>query len=222
MLYPKSIKPAIKTGEFSMWQNYIAIGDSVTAGTGDPVQGMEMHGWTDGLADWLATQNPGFTYTNLGWAGSTTRDVLRNQLPLVLEGQPDLVSVTTGANDARDPAWTLNAFTREFNALLQPIADQGTVILTMTYPGLRLVIPRGWNNLHVQWQLYFERMKDTNAVIRNISAHLDACLLDLENSAQAQDPSHISTDLIHPNALGHKFAGEVAIQILSKRIDLKI
>lgn len=103
-----------------MFCAYMAFGDSVTAGMGDPVKGIETRAWADWVADLLATLVPKFSYTNLGRAGSTTRDVLREQLPLVLDRKPDLVSVTTGANDARSPAWSIDTFFQEYSDLLSP------------------------------------------------------------------------------------------------------
>jgi len=202
-----------------MWQNYIAMGDSVTAGVGDPVAGIEMRGWTDWLADSMKALLPDFTYINLGRAGSTTGNVLREQLPLILERMPDLVSVTTGANDARFPTWSIETFSRDFNTLLQPVADQGTIILTMTYPYINTEIEKGSKEIPREWQLYFLRLKDTNSIIREVSAKLDACLLDLENYAPAYNPAHISSDMVHPNAPGHKVAGEAAFHLLVGRFD---
>lgn len=92
----------------------------------------------------------------------------------------------------------------------------------MAYPDLITSNVKRGNQVSKQWQLYFQRMQDINAVIREVSAKVDACLLDLENYAPAQDPTHISTDRVHPNALGHKLAGDAALQLLIERYELDL
>ncbi len=203
-----------------MWKKFIAFGDSVTAGVGDSVPGMEMRGWADWVADHLSSLEPTFSYTNLGKRGYTTVDVLQNQLAAVLKENPDVVSITTGGNDARLPEWNADTFMKNYEEVLQPLVNNGVSIITLAYPDLRTAISQSGNEIPRSWRLYFQRMKTTNAIIREVSQRFGACLLDFEEFEPAQNPANISKDLVHPNARGYKFAGETAIQILQEKFNL--
>lgn len=203
-----------------MWQTYVAMGDSLTQGYGDGVAGVELRSWTDWIADALAALDPAFTYRNLGWVGSITTDVLRTQAPLALEIAPDLVSVTAGANDTQLPTWSADSFAHDFEQLLRPFAEQGVTLVTMTYPDLRAPIAQTGRGGPSIWGLYFQRMAATNGVIRQVSRQLKACLLDFESFAPLQNSAYISSDLVHPNALGYKQVAQSALKILAERFDL--
>ena len=205
-----------------MWKKYIAFGDSVTAGIGDPVPSIEMKGWTDRVAEFLTAHHSLLSYVNLAHRGSTTVDALHNRLPDVLDAKPDLISFTVGANDARLPKWSIESFAEEFEQILELFATQGTTIITMAYPDLRPAILKSGNEIPKGWRLYFRRMKDTNAVIRKLSESYDACFLDFEAFEAAQDPVNISDDLVHPNAMGYKLAADVAYQTLTEKFALSV
>src|SRR3954451_10454058 len=75
---------------------FVALGDSLTEGGGDPV-GDAWRGWAALLADGLA-EDP-VKFTNLAVSGAQTRDVRDRQTRAGLEVRPDLVSVVIGVND---------------------------------------------------------------------------------------------------------------------------
>lgn len=73
---------------------YAVMGDSTAAGQGaDYDQGIAARS-----AKHLAKNQP-VTMVNFGRSGAKTADVLQNQLPEAVKVQPDLVLVSTGAND---------------------------------------------------------------------------------------------------------------------------
>lgn len=205
-----------------MWQKYIAFGDSVTAGVGDPVDRVEMQSWTDWVAESLRVVNPALIYLNKGQAGSTASHVLREQLPEVRAAKPDLVSITVGANDVRSSKWQVESFSRDLVEILQPFSGLGTTIIMMTYPDLRPAIVKSGTEIPMSLILHFQRLEAVNAAIREVSQRFNACLLDFERFAPAQNPAHISSDLVHPNALGHKYTANAALDILAERFDLAL
>ncbi len=203
-----------------MWHTYVALGDSLTQGYGDPVAGVELRSWTDWLAEALAPLEPDFTYRNVGLVGSGTTDILRRQVPPALAAGPDLVSITTGANDTQMPGWSADAFAQDFERLLRAVAGPGVTLLTMTYPDFRAALPPGRQPSFSPWQLYLQRMAAVNASIRRVSHQVGACLLDFETFASARNPACASSDLVHPNALGYKQTAEAALRLLAERFDL--
>lgn len=203
-----------------MWQTYVALGDSVTQGYGDGAAGVELRSWTDWVAEALASLDPAFTYRNLGLVGSTTTDVLRTQAPLALSATPDLVSITAGANDTLSPAWSADSFAQDFERLLRLFAEPEITLITVTYPDLRPTLAHNGRRLPAIWQRYFRRITTVNRIIRQVSHQFKACLLDFESFAPLQNLAYISSDLVHPNALGYQQAAQAALQILAERFDL--
>jgi lysophospholipase L1-like esterase len=87
------------------WPVYVALGDSLTAGRDDPGPGGGRIGWARRLAGLLTTRTSvPCTLTNLATDGAGVAAVLERQLPALAGIGPDLVSVTVGMNDIRDPA----------------------------------------------------------------------------------------------------------------------
>src|SRR2546430_17128628 len=82
---------------------YVAIGDSLTEGIGDPGPAGEHRGWADRFAEILAQTQPGLTYANLAIRGKTSTQIRAEQLGPALALNPDLVTVTAGQEDAGRP-----------------------------------------------------------------------------------------------------------------------
>jgi len=71
---------------------FVALGDSITVGMGDPVPG---RGWAALLAGAL----PEPEVHNLARLGALAADVERVQLPAAMTLRPDVASVVVGIND---------------------------------------------------------------------------------------------------------------------------
>jgi len=78
--------------------NYVALGDSLTAGQG------ARRGYVERLYERLAREHPGAVRHNLASSGATTADVLRVQLPRVAKLRPTLVTLAIGTNDLTEGA----------------------------------------------------------------------------------------------------------------------
>jgi lysophospholipase L1-like esterase len=202
-----------------MWTAYLAIGDSVSEGVGDDVGDVRCRSWTDWVAEGLTTMAPGLRYRNVAYRGATAADVLCIQVPAIEAFAPDLVSVTVGANDARDPEWTTDAFASELAAILGSVAEAGAQAITATYADVRDTLARAGQEIPDAWRLYFGRMHSVNEVIREVGARFDACLLDMESS-EAGDMRYLSRDLTHPNALAYRLLGQTALGALAARFEL--
>jgi lysophospholipase L1-like esterase len=79
------------------WRRYVAIGDSLTEGLGDPVQGYPNVSWAEGPAQALKRLHRDFEFLNLGKRYLTARQVRETQLQPALDFEPDLATVLAGA-----------------------------------------------------------------------------------------------------------------------------
>jgi lysophospholipase L1-like esterase len=79
--------------------DYVALGDSYSAGVGAPGQsGLCLRGSSGYPAQWARRSRPA-SYRNVACSGAVTGDVQRFQVPY-LSKTTDLVSITIGGNDA--------------------------------------------------------------------------------------------------------------------------
>lgn len=198
-----------------MWHAYLALGDSVTAGFGSPAAGLACRSWTDLVADDLATRSNAFRYANLGAVGATSETLLRNQLARIRSFVPDLVSVTVGANDARSLTWNAGTFAERFDHIIGSASTAGVIVLCVTYPDITIALDRIGRRPRLWWRPALRRLRGVNAIIRDVARAHGASLLDLERSAAAVDPRHLSGDLTHPNALGYRWVSHVALGLLN-------
>lgn len=199
-----------------MWSRYLAIGDSVTEGVGDDVVDLKCRSWAEWFAEGLRASIPDLEYRNVASRGATAADVLRDQTGEIRTFRPDLVSVTIGGNDARVPEWTANGFRSEFASILDAATAAGARVITGTYPDIESTIHQAGGEIRPSWRLYFERMHEVNEVIRAVSAEHDAYLMDMEHS-EVCDARCISRDFTHPNALGYRTVGKIALDTVTAR-----
>src|ERR1041384_4345200 len=125
------------------WPRYVALGDSLTAGRDDIGAG----GVRIGGAGRLGGMGGGragvpCALTNLARDGASVEAVLAWQLPslepatAVEAWRPDLVSVTVGMNDIRDPGFEPGRFAAAVGTLLDGLAGTGATVLTCTLPDI--------------------------------------------------------------------------------------
>src|ERR1700684_305760 len=74
---------------------FVALGDSITVGMGDPAPGGGWRGWAALLAATLDQPD----VHNLGTLGALAAGVGRLQLPAALAARPDVASVVVRIND---------------------------------------------------------------------------------------------------------------------------
>ena len=219
---------------------YVAIGDSLTQGYGDPVAGERSCSWTDWVARGLAERDlrlrgpqergprslggqeqdtgqpgPAPAYRNLGQVGTSTRDLLYGQLPRALAYQPVLVTVTSGANDLLDPRWSASGFRRDLVAVLERLVEAGAVAVAVTYPFAAEAIAAPGRPPNV-WEPVLRGLPQVNEVIREASSEVGARLLDFETvlaagGSASGPPATMSSDLVHPNARGYRLLGAWAL-----------
>ncbi len=100
---------------------YVAIGDSLTEGIGDPEPTGGHRGWADRLAEILTEGQPRLGHAHLAVRGKTSGQIRTGQLGPALALEPDLVTVMAGMNDVVRPrydAWSVAANIEEMFARL--------------------------------------------------------------------------------------------------------
>lgn len=75
---------------------YVAAGDSTALGIGAT---KEKNTYTYSVAENLANNNK-IIYQNIGVSGAQTIDVIKKQLPQIIHSNPQIVTISIGANDA--------------------------------------------------------------------------------------------------------------------------
>jgi lysophospholipase L1-like esterase len=196
------------------WPNYVALGDSLTAGRDDHGPGGVRIGWAWRLAGILSRRTAvPCALTNLAEDGASVAMVLEWQLPSVARirpSYPDLVSVTVGMNDIRDPAFTEESFAAQLGVLLDGLAATGATVLTCTLPDIAAIMPLPADLVEVARQ----RMRQASDIIRGQAASRGAVCLDAWAMPGAADPGLFGPDRIHPNASGHQLMADAFADLL--------
>ncbi len=196
------------------WSNYVALGDSLTAGRDDHGPGGARIGWARRLAGILTARTAvPCALTNLAFDGASVAVVLEHQLPSVARirpNYPDLVSVTVGMNDIREPAFSEERFAAELGWLLDGLNATGATVLTCTLPDIAAIMPLPTDLVEVaRW-----RMRRASDIIREQAASRGAVCLDAWAIPGAADPELFGPDRIHPNASGHQLMADAFAALL--------
>ncbi|GGS67503.1 SGNH hydrolase [Streptomyces violaceus] len=176
---------------------FVALGDSLTEGVGDPV-GDGWRGWAALLADGLS-EGPG-RFTNLAVSGAQTRDVLERQLPAALELRPGLVSVVVGVNDTLRCTFDIQAVAARLDRVYQACTEQGAFLLTacLPDPGTMLGLPGALAHPLAR------RQRAVNAVVHALSERYEALHLHACEGDWTTDRAMWSADRLHPGERGHR------------------
>jgi len=193
------------------WSNYVALGDSLTAGRDDHGPDGLRIGWARRLTRILSARTAvPCALTNLAVDGASVTDVLMRQLPAAGWIEPDLVSVTVGMNDIRDPGFSSDRFAAGLGRLLDDLTATGATVLTCTLPDIAAIMPLPAELVGVARQ----RMRQASDAIRAQAAARGALCLDLWARPGAADPDLFGPDRIHPNASGHQLMADACADLL--------
>jgi lysophospholipase L1-like esterase len=170
---------------------FVALGDSITAGMGDPVPG----GWR-GWAALLAGTLPQPEMHNLAALGALAVDVERVQLPAATALRPEVASVVVGINDTLrgdfDPERTGASVARTVAAL----RSAGALVLTMRLPdpGQMFGLPRA----------LARRMRAVNVAVDEVARRHGTVHMDAARDPATYERRYWSVDRLHPNERGHR------------------
>ena len=193
------------------WTSYVAIGDSLSEGLGDPLPGGGLGGWAVLLAEHLRQVQPEMSFTNLAVRGYRARDAIQRELPEAIALQPDLITVFIGGNDVLlTPRLDGARFADELDQLLAPFADPSVTVVLSTLPDLAAVSPLP---PPLRGQLR-RRVETVNEVIRQAAHRYDTVLLDAWAEPRILRHAMWSVDRIHPSAAGHRLIAASVAELL--------
>ncbi|MFD5426633.1 SGNH/GDSL hydrolase family protein [Streptomyces sp. NPDC127084] len=178
---------------------FAALGDSLTEGVGDRVDGA-WRGWAALLAQGLGEPGRTAEFHNFAVSGALTRDVDEHQTPVALACAPDIASVVVGVNDTLRHTFDIHDIAMRYDRVCAAISAHGTRILTACLPDpgtmLALPVPLARPLARRQWAV--------NAVVHALSDRYGAIHLHIADSAWVEDRTLWSADRIHPGERGHR------------------
>ncbi|GAA3782561.1 SGNH/GDSL hydrolase family protein [Streptomyces coacervatus] len=176
---------------------FVALGDSLTEGVGDPVAD-GWRGWAALLAGGLAEEPVEFT--NLAVSGAQTREVLEQQTPAGLALKPDVVSVVIGVNDTLRCTFDIHAVAERLDKVYAAFTKQGATLLTacLPDPGSMLGLPGSLARPLAR------RQRAVNRVVHALSDRYGAVHLHAAEEAWITDRAMWSADRLHPGEQGHR------------------
>ncbi|MEV0530679.1 SGNH/GDSL hydrolase family protein [Kitasatospora sp. NPDC050463] len=178
---------------------FVALGDSLTEGVGDPVAGGR-RGWASLLAGSLAPPEVGVEFTNLARSGALSTDLTTDQLPAALVLRPRLAAVVVGGNDTLRSGFDIGRTTRELDTTLGELSRSGALLLTacLPDPGALLRLPRPLARPLAR------RMRAVNTVVHALSTRHRAVHLHVADLPWTTHRELLSVDRLHPSAEGHR------------------
>lgn len=193
---------------------YVALGDSTVEGVGASAP---HRSYTGILHAAIKEKKKMVTYHNLGIKGATVSDVIRDQLQKAIVLQPDLITISIGANDirARKRAKT---FEKELTSLIKELqTNTNAYIVINTIPDLSLTpaIPRYLKKYCKYMAIRF------NNKIKKVSDDLAISFVDLfyySRSVLIQFPEAIAGDGFHPSDFGYAIWANTMIPQIDKAI----
>ncbi|MGW3204075.1 SGNH/GDSL hydrolase family protein [Streptomyces sp. NPDC001135] len=175
------------------WGRYGVIGDSLSAGTGDPTPGYQDLGWSDRVAGVLRAVRPDLEYLNVSETGATTAQTLENQAARMAEFSPDLLHVPCGANDIVRRRPDFGEIERTLRRMYDLAKGTGALLTTFTL-GRAYVVPA-----FPDWP---ERITAVNEIVRGLASAYDAVVVDMWDHPVNDRGNLLSEDRIHFSASG--------------------
>ena len=176
-------------------RTFVALGDSITVGLGDPTPDGGWRGWAELLAPALDME-----LHKLAVSGALCTDVEREQLPRALELRPELAAVVVGVNDTLRRSFDIARVGASLAHSVGALSAAGATVLTMRLPdpGLMLRLPAALA------RPLSRRIQAVNAVADAVAARFGTVHLDIVGHPETYDRRMWSVDRLHPSERGHR------------------
>lgn len=188
---------------------FVALGDSTTAGVGDPMPDGTWRGWAALLAEGLGA--PGdVAFHNLARSGALTGDVATEQLPAALARRPQVAALVVGVNDTLRGAFDGADVGRLLDRTVGALTGGGAVVLTacLPDPGRMFRLPG------VLARPLGRRIAAVNAAVHRAALRHGALHLHIPELPGAYDAPMWSVDRLHPGERGHRLLAGAAYDTL--------
>ncbi|MFJ6602128.1 SGNH/GDSL hydrolase family protein [Streptomyces lydicus] len=198
---------ALLTG--APWGRYAVIGDSLSAGTGDPAPGYQDQGWSDRVAGVLRSVRPDLQYLNVSEVGATTAQTLENQVARMAEFFPDLLHVPCGANDIVRRRPDFGEIERTLRQMYSLAKGTGALVTTFTL-GRAYDVP-----VFPDWP---ERIAAVNEIVRGLASEYDALVVDMWDHPVNDRGNLLSEDRIHFSTSGQAVMATEVVKMLASSL----
>ncbi len=180
---------------------FVALGDSITLGVGDPIRLEQTgrRGWR-GWAALLAEGLPDPSLHILATNGALMADLELDQLPRALELRPDVASVVIGVNDTLRANFDPDGIGAAAAHTVGALRAAGAVVLTMRLPdpGRMLGLPA------VLARPLARRAHQVNYVMDMVAERFGTMHFDAAEDEDTYDPRMWAVDRLHPSERGHR------------------
>ncbi|MGR3937112.1 SGNH/GDSL hydrolase family protein [Streptomyces sp. BRA346] len=179
---------------------FVALGDSLTEGLGDPVAGGGWRGWAALLAGAAGPHGEPVDFVNVSRSGALAADVAGEQLTAARRARPHLASVVVGMNDTLRDTFDIRRVAEALDTTIGALRADGTVVLTacLPDPGRMLGLPEALA------RPLGRRMRAVNTVVHALSGRYGAVHVELTEHTWVTDRAVWSVDRLHPSELGHR------------------
>jgi lysophospholipase L1-like esterase len=186
---------------------FVALGDSITLGIGDPIRLEPPPGRRQGKRAWrgwaalLAETLPDPALHIVAGNGSLMADLERDQLPAALQLRPDIASVVIGINDTLRPNFDPERLADSSAHVIGALRAAGADVLTMRLPdpGRMLHLP------DVLARPLARRARALNDVIDQMVERFGTLHFDAAGDPCVYDPAMWAVDRLHPSERGHRY-----------------
>ena len=196
------------------WRRFVAVGDSVVAGEGDPVEGYPDLSWVDRLAAELGRGCRRFGYLNLGRRDLLAAQVRSGQLTEALAFQPDLAVVVAGANDALRASYRPDVVDAELELIIGPLRRIGADIITVSLFDVTYAPAFGRRVRAVVGR----RMLVLSARTAALAARLDTIHVNVTGHPAEREPGMHSADGLHGNRRSHAILAAEVVRRLGRHL----
>jgi lysophospholipase L1-like esterase len=185
---------------------FVALGDSITLGIGDPIRLDPQPGRRKGKRAWrgwaalLAETLPDPALHIVAGNGALMADLERDQLPAALQLRPDVASVVIGINDTLRPNFDPDRLAESSAHVIGALRAAGADVLTMRLPdpGRMLHLP------DVLARPLARRAHLLNEVIDQVAERFGTLHFDAAGDVCVYHPSMWAVDRLHPSERGHR------------------
>jgi lysophospholipase L1-like esterase len=187
-----------------------ALGDSTTAGFGDPMPGGHWRGWAALLAESLG---PHVAFTNFARSGALSENVVCEQLSAALMFRPTVAVLLVGVNDTLRKSFDASGVTVNLDRVVGELTGIGASVLTacLPDPAMMFGLPPSLGRPLAR------RVAAVNAAVHMVAGRYASMHLHTPELPGGYDPQMWSVDRLHPGERGHRLLAVGASDVLAAR-----
>ena len=183
---------------------YTALGDSTGAGVG----ARDGRGYVARLFDRIKKEQRDVRLTNLCVSGSTTEDVLRNQVRPAIQSRPTLVTLGIGINDMGH-GLTVERFAANYEEIIKKLKTETSASIVITnIPDISfapVIPPSEHENLRRRINAFNEKIQ---MIANRYKLHMVDAYAETHKVMESH-PEFFSEDGFHPSDTGYEKWAEV-------------